>query len=84
MIKSDEIKGPSCLTNATDDEPVFVLRANDELAPDIVRLWAAMYKHQKQAACRNGLNYDQIAKHKEALNLADQMDHWLWHKLGLI
>lgn len=29
-----------CYAAATDDEPLFVLRAKDPLAPDIVRLWA--------------------------------------------
>ena len=28
-----------CLDNVADDEPIFVLRANDELAPDVILYW---------------------------------------------
>ena len=37
MIKRLELIGPSCLTSAADDEPIFVLKSTDELAPSIVR-----------------------------------------------
>lgn len=40
MIKSEETTNPnSCLNQAEDDEPVFVLRAHDPLAPVIVSKW---------------------------------------------
>lgn len=29
----------SCLANVADDEPIFVLRAQDKLAPVLVNLW---------------------------------------------
>jgi hypothetical protein len=29
-----------CFAKAADDEPLFVLRATDEIAPQIVRWWA--------------------------------------------
>lgn len=35
--KKDVIK---CYENAAEDEPLFVLRAQDILAPEIVREWA--------------------------------------------
>lgn len=31
-----------CLENAGDDEPIFVLRARDELAPQLVLEWASV------------------------------------------
>ena len=36
-----------CHAAAADDEPMFVLRANDPLAPDLVRAWAARYLAEK-------------------------------------
>jgi hypothetical protein len=42
LTKREEIDNPnSCLNKAADDEPVFVIRAKDSLAPVIVRRWAA-------------------------------------------
>ena len=35
-------RGEGCLGKAADDEPVFVLRAKDRLAPMIVEIWAEM------------------------------------------
>lgn len=32
----------TCLQKAADDEPIFVLRAKDKLAPIVVRLWAEL------------------------------------------
>lgn len=41
MKRKDEISSlTSCLNKADDDEPIFVLRANDPLAPSCVRNWA--------------------------------------------
>lgn len=34
-------RGEGCLGKAFDDEPLFILRGNDKLAPDMVRSWAA-------------------------------------------
>jgi hypothetical protein len=75
MIKSLELKGPSCLTSAAADEPIFVLRANDEVASDIVRLWASSYKVQKNFG-NAVMSEAQVKKYREALALADQMDAW--------
>ena len=78
MIKWKEIAGPSCLTAADINEPVFVLRANDELAPGIVREWAYRYLLQKQEGYDGpgAIQPSQLSKHKEALALADQMEAW--------
>ncbi len=41
MIRRNELADPrSCINKAADDEPVFVLRGQDALAPILVRLWA--------------------------------------------
>ncbi len=41
MEKNQELLDPkSCLNKAADDEPLFVLRAHDKLAPVVIRLWA--------------------------------------------
>ena len=55
-----------CLTKAADDEPLFVLRAQDNMAPDMVRLWA-------RTARTRGVNE---AKVKAAMGTADKMDAW--------
>lgn len=41
MIKRQELSDPtSCLNQAAPGEMVFVLRANDPIAPQVVRYWA--------------------------------------------
>jgi hypothetical protein len=54
------------LDRARDDEPIFVLRAQDRLAPDTVRHWAAT---AEKAGCGS-------AKVQEARDLADAMERW--------
>jgi len=76
MLKIDEIKNPrSCLNKADVEEPIFVLRANDELAPSAVEFWADMYEHLKKRR-PDGMTPEQKAKHAEALKLATQMREW--------
>lgn len=68
MIKIDELtSATSCLNKAGEDEPIFVLRAKDVLAPELVRIWAmkAMMSGQHEAS-----------KILEAEGLADQMEVW--------
>jgi hypothetical protein len=72
MKKADELRGPSCLTRAADDEPLFVLRANDDLAPNIVREWAHEYLLRK----RGNFTPQNSAKFLEALQLALDMERW--------
>ena len=60
--------------NAAADEPIFVLRAQDMLAPEIVREWAFRAEHQ-------GSPPDKVA---EARHCADQMEQWQianWKKI---
>ncbi len=62
-LKTDQ---PSCLTNARDDEPVFVLRAQDKLAPFVIKIWANVAKLL-------GAPNEKVGS---ALNEADRMIAW--------
>lgn len=70
MIKREELIH-GCMAKAAEEEPVFVLRGQDKLAPGLIRQWAAQ-------AHALGMNY---AKVGEALKLADQMEQWPTRKL---
>ena len=68
MRKRDELNDPnSCLNRAADDEPIFVLRAKDRLAPAAVYEWAR--------AAERGASHEpeRIA---EARMLAQVMMNW--------
>jgi hypothetical protein len=54
-----------------DEEPLFILRGQDLLAPEIVRAWA-------DAAERAGVRSGKIAG---ARNLAKEMERWPRRKL---
>lgn len=55
-----------CYAKAADDEPLFVLRATDVLAPLVVRTWADM-------AADRGVSEGKVA---EARQLAEDMELW--------
>lgn len=71
-----------CYANAAPDEPLFILRATDNLAPWIVRIWAsareknwtqlisAVYGLTVTARLKPTHNQEKI---NEALNCADEM-----------
>lgn len=43
MRKQNELADPqSCLNKAAIDEPLFVLRASDPIAPMVVYIWASL------------------------------------------
>ena len=68
MIRSEEIAdGDSCLNNAADDEPLFVLRANDPLAPVVVSYWSKL-------AYETGLH--EIGKAAKAASVPGEMREW--------
>ena len=72
MIKRDELeKTNSCLNKAKDDEPIFVLRAHDALAPVVVKYWA-------QIAQDSGTPSEKI---RDAWELANMMKQWPDRKL---
>jgi hypothetical protein len=58
--------GKGCLGKAHDDEPVFILRAQDPLAADLVELWSI---HARAAGVRN----DKVI---EAAALAEDFRAW--------
>ena len=51
------------------DEPVFVLRATDELAPQVVRYWAAVFARQP-------LSREDRRKVQKARAIATEMEKW--------
>lgn len=68
MLKKDEMSDPnSCLNKAAEDEPVFVLRAQDLTAPEVIREWVA-----------RASAYGMISKEKsdDALAVAALMEMW--------
>ena len=70
-----------CLSKVADDEPLFVLRAHDPLAPGAVRGWAARYTAFASMSFQHGLiDVDRyghmLAKAREARRCATQMDDW--------
>lgn len=58
--------GVSCYDKAADDEPLFVLRAQDMLGPEMVREWAYRAKVM-------GVPSEKI---DEARRCADEMEDW--------
>ena len=64
-----------CYAEAADDEPIFVLRANDPLAPHLVLDWAIRYEARKLTLGTYILNAK--AKVMEALRCAAAMEKWL-------
>lgn len=72
MLKSLELATQtSCLNRAADDEPIFVLRANDENAPGAVIGWTRDYIYDKGGWDK--LTELQKKKVEEATQLAGQM-----------
>jgi hypothetical protein len=59
-------RGEGCLGKAADNEPVFILRAQDSLAADCVEQWAI---HARAAGCP-------VDKVREAFDLVDEMRRW--------
>lgn len=79
MIKSKELSSKnSCINRAGDDEPLFVLRANDPDAPGIVDTWAKRYYDRR--ILNRKLAFKEKArrkrKYEEARELAQQMKDW--------
>ena len=73
MLAKDVRAGKkSCLSKAADDEPVFILRAKDKLAPEVVEGWA------KQLEFHYGPAASEQVKQKiaAARALAFQMRAW--------
>ena len=66
MLKRDELSDPkSCLNKASDDEPLFVIRAKDPMASRVVAFWAEQAR---------GVHEDD--KVDRAQREADEMRDW--------
>jgi hypothetical protein len=66
-----------CYEKAKPDEPMFVLLARDEQAPDLVRTWATnrLVKEWKPGQEIPG-------KYTEAMECADAMEAWAWKEVN--
>lgn len=75
-----------CYAAADPDEPIFILRANDELAPIIVRMWTLMRNKapmdmlvdlvatgHREALQKSEMSYEKFA---EAIKCASDMEEW--------
>jgi hypothetical protein len=66
------LRGEGCLGKAADDEPVFILRAQDNLAADLVDTWAI----QASVAVPSVGGSDLGHKVGEARMIAEMMRNW--------
>ena len=58
--------GVPCYDKAAPDEPIFVLRATDVFAPEVIRFWS-------EKARRGGTRSTKVS---DALACADAMEAW--------
>lgn len=72
-----------CFARAAEDEPLFVLKSTDILAPEKVREWAEAYR---QKHLDNGTTGPKLAavitKYYEALDVAKQMEDYRARKVA--
>lgn len=69
--------GQGCLGKAADDEPVFILRAKDRFAPELVENWAALVERATIATVSGtGTVEGSRNKIKDARALAHTMRAW--------
>jgi hypothetical protein len=65
------------LSRTPNNEPIFVLRAQDKNAPKYVRQWAADFRKFHEKAGTSGRDLaTAIVKATEALETADAMEAW--------
>lgn len=73
--KTENILDPnSCWNRAEPGEPVFILRANDPVAPANIILWAQQYLSSKGGYYR--MSPAQVEKYNSAMNTAEAMKQW--------
>ncbi len=75
-LREATLRGEGPLAKAHDDEPVFLLRAQDNLAADLVEKWCA----QASVAVPSAGGGDMQHKIAEAQLIADFMRRWPIHK----
>lgn len=79
ITREQAARGEGCLGRAADDEPVFVLRAQDALAPEIVETWAFRLEHEtlgRDSPSTRKRSLSQISKIRGARALAREMRAW--------
>lgn len=72
--QSNIVDPESCWNKAKPDEPVFVLKASDDIAPATVIMWCANYLRSKGGWQQ--MTKQQQAKYNEALACAAAMNHY--------
>jgi hypothetical protein len=75
-LREATLRGEGPLAKAHDDEPVFLLRAQDNLAADLVEKWATFASVAVPSAGGRSLQ-DKVS---EAIQIADLMRRWPIHK----
>jgi hypothetical protein len=68
-----------CLAKTANGEPIFVLRAQDIFAPEVVRTWAKLFAIVKTVGGPQPLDW--YAKYQEALGVAAAMETWPTRKI---
>lgn len=66
MSTKAEILDEPCYANADDNEPIFILRGQDKLAPALVHAWASL-------AAEHGCQPEKVAS---AFKCAAEMQKW--------
>lgn len=65
--------------NDENIEPIFVLRAQDLLAPALVREWARQFAVHEQARINGNSGYQK--KYRSAMQIAEAMEKWPHRKM---
>ncbi len=73
-LKSEELKS-GCFHNAREDEPIFVLRAKDKFAPELIEAWASKVDAAVHRIASSEADKSR-EKAKYARALAHQMRAW--------
>ena len=71
--------GDACYEKADPDEPIFVLRAQDVLAPWLVRLWVGVVTEHiraKKHLMTGDERFATVRKLDEACDVATRMEQW--------
>jgi len=66
---ASELAGEGCLGKADPEEPVFVLRAQDEFAPMLVKMWCEL-------VVKKNPDFRKTEKYKEAAAIYKGMEKW--------
>jgi hypothetical protein len=75
--KKEELASTTgCLAKAARDEPIFVLRAQDKLAPMVVQYWIQLVEAERRATGASTMELIEDPKLQAAHNLSKQMEEW--------